>query len=113
MSKDNDKHRVTITGAEAQLIAAASFQEARDKLGIPEDVGVSRGQWVDAIPLVKRALELSDGYTRKQKPRAKAKKANLVTTDGPRSDVEPQEPTRPAPIEDRGNGALDSEPASD
>ncbi len=72
MAKKPEMTRRNITGEETTIIAEHLFAKARETMGIPDNVEINRGQWLDAMPDITRALKLTEGAPPKRKPRKKA-----------------------------------------
>lgn len=61
--------RRQISNEEAGMIANHNFEQAKDKLGISDGHEIDRGQWVDALPYIQRALKMTEGAPKKRSPR--------------------------------------------
>jgi len=71
----SDKQRVMVTQDEKEMLADGCFVRARKALGMDIDCVLSRTNWEEALPLIKRGLELTAGVKPKRKRRTKAEMA--------------------------------------
>ncbi len=97
MAKKQEMTRRNITTEETSIIAEHLFAKAHARLGIPEEIGINRGQWLDALPDITRALKLTEGTPKKRTPRKKAEQGQ-----GPGPDSDEATPADPAWESDAG-----------